>query len=251
MLVVASILGWSLCSGALEYERCAPLALPLLVCPMSLWGLIFIVSYLRRRTKSLQQRKHGILFVINVIAALLLAVFTLGGSVYLFLNVLEVDTGSESSDGDGDHCYTDSDSLVGTSIFMCIVFTLLSVWFVFSVVWMVYLRALFIHPPCQVYPLLLGQDDEGGDDRAKKRHPRHQYLHEDAGKSRYIRIPSGHAIPTLMFRHPSATHTIIYSHGNACDLDDARYALRNMAKVLKVNVLGYEYPGKCCPDVGS
>ncbi|GAX81505.1 hypothetical protein CEUSTIGMA_g8933.t1 [Chlamydomonas eustigma] len=55
--------------------------------------------------------------------------------------------------------------------------------------------------------------------------------------------------------HSSAKMTILYSHGNAVDLGQMLPVYREISKLLKVNVMGYDYSGYGCssgdmPSVG-
>jgi dienelactone hydrolase len=54
------------------------------------------------------------------------------------------------------------------------------------------------------------------------------------------------SIPCLLFEHKGATHTYIFSHGNACDLYDAHEMYKDISKYLEVNFIVYEYPGYSC-----
>lgn len=50
-------------------------------------------------------------------------------------------------------------------------------------------------------------------------------------------------IPVVVFRHPSATFTIIFSHGNATDIGLMYSVYAAMCMQLKVNIVAYDYTG--------
>mmetsp|Transcript_12822 Transcript_12822/g.27721 ORF Transcript_12822/g.27721 Transcript_12822/m.27721 type:complete len:329 (-) Transcript_12822:518-1504(-) len=53
----------------------------------------------------------------------------------------------------------------------------------------------------------------------------------------------GSEIITAFVPHRSATITILYSHGNAVDLGQMLPVYRELSKLLKANVMGYDYTG--------
>ncbi|ETW01296.1 hypothetical protein, variant 3 [Aphanomyces invadans] len=55
-----------------------------------------------------------------------------------------------------------------------------------------------------------------------------------------VRTKRGQEIPCFVFRHPEATFTMIYSHGNATDCGGM--FLRYLS-LSRVNVVGYDYTG--------
>ena len=50
-------------------------------------------------------------------------------------------------------------------------------------------------------------------------------------------------IPALWFRHVQARLTILFSHGNSCDIGEMRNYVIELATQLRANVLLYEYTG--------
>lgn len=59
----------------------------------------------------------------------------------------------------------------------------------------------------------------------------------------YLETKSKHRIPAIHIKRPSATFTILYSHGNAEDVGLSLSYLDVMSEICKANVLAYEYPG--------
>jgi fermentation-respiration switch protein FrsA (DUF1100 family) len=50
-------------------------------------------------------------------------------------------------------------------------------------------------------------------------------------------------IVALFVKHPSATLTLLYSHGNAADLGQMHELFVELSVHLKINILGYDYSG--------
>ncbi|KAG9448604.1 hypothetical protein H6P81_008569 [Aristolochia fimbriata] len=53
----------------------------------------------------------------------------------------------------------------------------------------------------------------------------------------------GNEIVAMYVRHPSATLTLLYSHGNAADLGQMYELFTELSLHLRVNLLGYDYSG--------
>ncbi|MQM08303.1 hypothetical protein Taro_041158, partial [Colocasia esculenta] len=60
-----------------------------------------------------------------------------------------------------------------------------------------------------------------------------------------LRLPTrrGHQIVAVYVRHPMATSTLLYSHGNAADLGQMYELFIELSIHLRVNLLGYDYSG--------
>lgn len=50
-------------------------------------------------------------------------------------------------------------------------------------------------------------------------------------------------IPIYETRHDNSKLTILFSHGNACDLGHIRSVVNTLSQRLQVNVISYDYPG--------
>ncbi|XP_068636390.1 uncharacterized protein [Aristolochia californica] len=79
---------------------------------------------------------------------------------------------------------------------------------------------------------------------------------ESTGKTRLTDVPTrenvdviklctkrGNEIVAMYVRHPSATLTLLYSHGNAVDLGQMYELFIELSLHLRVNLLGYDYSG--------
>jgi hypothetical protein len=53
----------------------------------------------------------------------------------------------------------------------------------------------------------------------------------------------GNTISATYLRRKGANVTILFSHGNAEDLNSAYYWMRKLSRNLDVNVMGYDYTG--------
>ena len=75
--------------------------------------------------------------------------------------------------------------------------------------------------------------------------PQVQILLEDEVAPEIYLIPtkSRTAVALALFKHIGAKFTLIYSHGNATDLGLMIPILAQMSKMLKINVIGYDYSG--------
>ncbi|KAG0450206.1 hypothetical protein HPP92_027048 [Vanilla planifolia] len=60
---------------------------------------------------------------------------------------------------------------------------------------------------------------------------------------RRLRTKKGNDIIAMYVRHPSASLTLLYSHGNAADLGQLYDLLSELSVHLHVNVMGYDYSG--------
>src|SRR6478672_123378 len=58
-----------------------------------------------------------------------------------------------------------------------------------------------------------------------------------------LQTSQGNQICTTYIKRPGATITLLYSHGNADDLDTAYRFMQRMSVLLDVNVVGYVYSG--------
>mmetsp|Transcript_20944 Transcript_20944/g.59778 ORF Transcript_20944/g.59778 Transcript_20944/m.59778 type:complete len:210 (+) Transcript_20944:335-964(+) len=59
----------------------------------------------------------------------------------------------------------------------------------------------------------------------------------------YIQTKRGSQIATTYIRRRNANVTILFSHGNAEDLNSAYWWMRKLSHELDVNVMGYDYTG--------
>ncbi|RYG97508.1 alpha/beta hydrolase [archaeon] len=50
-------------------------------------------------------------------------------------------------------------------------------------------------------------------------------------------------IPVFFIRHPQATETILYSHGNASDIGAMYVVYALISRALKINIVAYDYTG--------
>jgi fermentation-respiration switch protein FrsA (DUF1100 family) len=64
----------------------------------------------------------------------------------------------------------------------------------------------------------------------------------DTTETLKLTTASGARISALFFEAPGAQYTVLYSHGNAEDLDDVGYLIEQI-RDLGVNVLAYDYEG--------
>uniref|UniRef100_A0A7S4I6B9 Serine aminopeptidase S33 domain-containing protein n=1 Tax=Odontella aurita TaxID=265563 RepID=A0A7S4I6B9_9STRA len=62
-------------------------------------------------------------------------------------------------------------------------------------------------------------------------------------KITWIETKLGSRIPSVYIEYPKAKYTILYSHGNAEDLGMIHPFLVDVGRVLKVNVMAYDYTG--------
>ncbi|KAG0464518.1 hypothetical protein HPP92_020587 [Vanilla planifolia] len=60
---------------------------------------------------------------------------------------------------------------------------------------------------------------------------------------RRLRTRKGNDIVAMYVRNPSASLTLLYSHGNAADLGQLHDLLVELSVHLRVNVMGYDYSG--------
>ncbi|CAN6347481.1 unnamed protein product, partial [Urochloa humidicola] len=58
-----------------------------------------------------------------------------------------------------------------------------------------------------------------------------------------LRTRRGNTLAAMYVRHPEATSTVLYSHGNAADLGHLYQLFLHLSFNLRVNVLGYDYSG--------
>jgi hypothetical protein len=94
---------------------------------------------------------------------------------------------------------------------------------------------LAFHPPESTYTIT----DEGDE---KSFHIIDSTI-DDEYLSVHIINTQRSSIPVLVFTHPKAKFTIIFSHGNASDLGGMYSMLHGMCVSLEVNVVGYDYTG--------
>lgn len=59
----------------------------------------------------------------------------------------------------------------------------------------------------------------------------------------WIKTSQKSVIPAFYIKHDQATQTILYSHGNAEDLGMIYDYLRDISRLLKVNIFSYDYTG--------
>jgi hypothetical protein len=57
----------------------------------------------------------------------------------------------------------------------------------------------------------------------------------------FLRTSLGHRIAVTHIRKKGANVTILFSHGNAEDLNSAYFWMKKLSKDLDVNVIGYDY----------
>jgi len=71
------------------------------------------------------------------------------------------------------------------------------------------------------------------------------YIPTPLPRSKYFWIKTSQksVIPALYIKHHEATQTILYSHGNAEDLGMIYDYLRDISRLLKVNIFSYDYTG--------
>lgn len=60
-----------------------------------------------------------------------------------------------------------------------------------------------------------------------------------------LRLPTrrGNEIVAVFVKHPQATLTLLYSHGNAADLGQMHELFVELSVHLRINILGYDYSG--------
>jgi fermentation-respiration switch protein FrsA (DUF1100 family) len=60
-----------------------------------------------------------------------------------------------------------------------------------------------------------------------------------------LKLPTrrNNEIVTLFVKHPTATLTLLYSHGNAADLGQMHELFVELSVHLRINILGYDYSG--------
>jgi hypothetical protein len=61
--------------------------------------------------------------------------------------------------------------------------------------------------------------------------------------SSFVRTASGVDIPIVNFDYPDAEYTIVFSHGNACNLYHIEDALKHFRNQFRCSVIGYDYVG--------
>jgi abhydrolase domain-containing protein 17 len=68
------------------------------------------------------------------------------------------------------------------------------------------------------------------------------YLHPS--RHFWLNTSAGSRIPAFFIEKPNAQVTILFSHGNAEDLGMIYDWFNDLARVLRVNIMGYDYTGK-------
>ena len=67
------------------------------------------------------------------------------------------------------------------------------------------------------------------------------YLHPS--RHFWLNTSAGSRIPAFFIEKPNAQVTILFSHGNAEDLGMIYDWFNDLARVLRVNIMGYDYTG--------
>lgn len=67
------------------------------------------------------------------------------------------------------------------------------------------------------------------------------YLHPS--RHFWLNTSEGSRIPAFFIEKPNAKVTILFSHGNAEDLGMIYDWFNDLARVLRVNIMGYDYTG--------
>jgi len=208
-LIVGFYSGWCISVGCLDAISCRSLSDPVIIIASLLLLAVMALSRLRIRTVSLQSTRELISKILIATFAVLASFVTVA---YVIKLCISLKTGLNDSG-----C---SMRLLGTSISilpLSLVWSVFNFLFVFAIV---YSRTVFMVPE----PENFGRES-------------HQI--------EYIRTSCGHLVPTIFYRCPSAQYTIVYSHGNAVDLGSLlnQGKLRGLRDELRVNVVGYDYPG--------
>ncbi|KAI3914598.1 hypothetical protein MKW92_037865 [Papaver armeniacum] len=86
----------------------------------------------------------------------------------------------------------------------------------------------------------------GGDDAAKSKNTLFvipEVPKRDNVDVLKLKTRRGNEIVAVYFRHPKATATLLYSHGNAADLGQMFELFVELSLRLRINLLGYDYSG--------
>ena len=188
---------------------------------------LLLLTALRDRRGSLQVRATLIVKALQAALLLLSLLSALALTVVLSVSLSSYSTSTSSL------CPSTPSSYLYVTSALTIPFSFLaSLFSLFSLLSLVYQRLVFAHPP-----------------------PKPLSSTQEADAITWIRARNGSIIPTLLIVPPTVDLSqstpgqfpcptcLLYSHGNAMDLEDSVFVLRALAETFDCGVLAYDFPG--------
>uniref|UniRef100_A0A2N9H4C2 Serine aminopeptidase S33 domain-containing protein n=1 Tax=Fagus sylvatica TaxID=28930 RepID=A0A2N9H4C2_FAGSY len=100
----------------------------------------------------------------------------------------------------------------------------------------------FFPPNPPSYGVVEEEEEEGGGGGVKKLRMTGVEIRQNADVLR-LRTKRGNDVVAVYIREPSASMTVLYSHGNAADLGQMYDLFSELSYHLRVNFMGYDYSG--------